>query len=74
MGIAAGGLIEQTIALDTHLTTDWDRDNTLVFNAQILDTVLFQKITGMNPPAPLLDANTYVSSDFLAPTPVLNKS
>ena len=61
MGIATGGLIKQPIAEDNHLTSDWDPVNTLVFNVQILDTAQFHEVTGMKPPEPPLDADTYVS-------------
>jgi hypothetical protein len=62
MGIAAGGLIEQTIAPDTHAAGDWDVSNTLVFNIQILDSELFKKATGMRPPAPLQTATSRSTS------------
>jgi hypothetical protein len=61
MGIAAGGLIEQSIARDGHLTTDWDPVNTVVFNIQILNTDQFNQVTGMRAPEPPPDENVLSS-------------
>ena len=46
MNIAAGGLIKQVIHRDTH-RPNWDTSKTIVFNAQILNSALYQAVTGV---------------------------
>jgi hypothetical protein len=60
MGIAAGGLINQTIVEDPGMHK-WDPSKTVVFNLQILNTHHFKRITGMEPPRPVIDAATYAA-------------
>lgn len=45
MGIGAGGLIKQSILRDPHPPTAWDSANTAVFNVQLLNTNIFERVT-----------------------------
>lgn len=59
MGIAAGGLIEQTIIRDSHLPTRWERDCGTIFNVQILNSECFREVVGTAPPSTPITATTY---------------
>jgi hypothetical protein len=61
MGIAAGGLIKQTIHRDTHDPDSWDRSSTITFNVQILNASLFQQVTGIPAPKCPIDITTYLN-------------
>src|SRR5947207_14910526 len=61
MGIAAGGLIKQSIHRDTHDPNSWDRLSTTTFNVQILNASLFQQVTGIPAPKCPIDATTYLN-------------
>jgi hypothetical protein len=58
MGIAAGGLIKQTIVQDDR-KYEWDYTQTKVFNVQVLNSQHFQHVTGLIPPDPCINAATY---------------
>ncbi|MCJ1380915.1 hypothetical protein MMC17_004024 [Xylographa soralifera] len=62
MGIAAGGLIKHIIKPDGNSAKSWDRDRTITFNVQILDSETFRKVTRMEPPKTLVDASTYAAN------------
>lgn len=59
MGIAAGGLINQCILPDTYSANIWERDNSIRFNVQVLNTVVFRNVTGMEAPETPISAATY---------------
>lgn len=59
MGIAAGGLINQCVLPDTHPVDFWERNNSVCFNVQILNTIAFRKVTGMEPPETPISSATY---------------
>ena len=59
MSIAPGGLIEQFIKSDESKTSNWDPDNSIVFNVQILNTEAFRQVTGMMPRETHISAATY---------------
>ncbi|KAK3377973.1 hypothetical protein B0H63DRAFT_478477 [Podospora didyma] len=64
MNLAPGGLIRQSIVADDTdpLGPDqWDKDNTIVFNVQILNTSHFARITGKPAPATPITAQMYAS-------------
>jgi hypothetical protein len=61
MGIAAGGLIKQTIHRDTNDPDSWDRASTTTFNVQILNASLFEQVTGIPAPKCPIDAATYLN-------------
>ncbi len=50
LGIAPGGLIKQCVLEDTHPAWIWDTDRQISFNVQILNSELFQQVTGVAPP------------------------
>ena len=59
MGIAAGGLIKQSIVEDPYPADKWDRDRTITFNVQILNSEMFRLVTGLNPPVSPIEAKAY---------------
>lgn len=59
MGVAPGGLIKQCILEDTHPASIWERDRTVCFNVQILNSEMFQQVTGKGPPSTPISAKTY---------------
>lgn len=59
MGIAAGGLIKQYIQRDTYPPDSWDTRSTTAFNVQVLNAVVFQRVTGIAAPKCPLDAKAY---------------
>ena len=59
MGVAAGGLIEQCILPDTNPADIWQRDRTICFNVQILNSASFREVTGREPPETPISAATY---------------
>ena len=59
MGIAPGGLIKQNILEDTYEADSWDRERTIIFNVQILDSESFQRVTGIQPAKTPISAQTY---------------
>ncbi|QSZ31442.1 hypothetical protein DSL72_001007 [Monilinia vaccinii-corymbosi] len=59
MAIAAGGLIKQTIIKDFVPSADWDQDNTLMLNIQMLNADVFQRVVGINAPPTPISADTY---------------
>jgi hypothetical protein len=64
MGIAAGGLIKQTIVKDKNDPTIWDTNNGTVFNGQILNSTAFEAITGKAPPITPVTAKTYADNGY----------
>lgn len=61
LGIAPGGLIKQCILEDPYPESTWDIDRAISFNVQILNSQLFQQITGIAPPDTPISAQTYAS-------------
>lgn len=61
LGVAAGGYIKQCILPDPNPASIWERDQTIYFNVQILNSAAFQKITGLEPPKTPISAATYAS-------------
>ena len=59
LGVAPGGLIKQCILEDTNPVTIWERDRTVSFNVQILNSDMFQQVTGKPPPSTPMSAKTY---------------
>ena len=59
LGVARGGLIKQCILEDTNHATIWERDRTACFNVQILNSDMFQQVTGKSPPPTPVSAKTY---------------
>ena len=59
MGIAPGGFIKQCILEDHCPANSWDRHATIYFNVQILNSEIFQSVTGFPPPKSPISAKTY---------------
>lgn len=59
MGVAPGGLIKQCVLKDRYLASIWDRDSSICFNVQILNSAMFQQVTGQAPPPTPITAKTY---------------
>ncbi|KAK5129279.1 hypothetical protein LTR08_003635 [Meristemomyces frigidus] len=59
MGIAAGGLIRQTINRDPFARESWESDCGTIFNVQILNSECFREIVGTAPPPTPITAATY---------------
>lgn len=59
LGVAPGGLIKQCILEDTNRPEIWERDRTVCFNVQILNSDTFQQVTGKAPPSTPISAKTY---------------
>ncbi|KAH6682475.1 hypothetical protein B0J14DRAFT_468361 [Halenospora varia] len=51
MAVAVGGFVNQTIIKDPILTKDWDKDNTIMFNIQLLNAGFFEHLLGIPPPS-----------------------
>ncbi|KAK6194028.1 pyridoxine biosynthesis protein [Pestalotiopsis sp. IQ-011] len=64
MGIAAGGLIRQTIEPDGHPADTWDVGAAILLNLQILNSESFSEATGLPPPTTPVDAATYASHGY----------
>ncbi|PGH00853.1 hypothetical protein AJ80_09105 [Polytolypa hystricis UAMH7299] len=62
MGIAAGGKIRQSIHRDLSMPGFWDNSSTTTFNVQLLNSEVFQQITGLPAPRMPIDANTYAAA------------
>ncbi|EFQ27093.1 integral membrane protein [Colletotrichum graminicola] len=62
MGLAAGGLIKQTIEADTHPANIWDVEASVMVNLQILDVESFSAVTGQPAPDTPINAQSYAES------------
>ena len=62
MGVAAGGLINQSIIEDRHEAISWDKNETILFNVQIVNSEMFRNITGLEPPKSPVSAETYAAA------------
>lgn len=64
MVVAAGGLIKQTIVRDDVPAQDWDLNNTVFFNMQLINASAFPSITGMPAPQTPISAATYAAHGY----------
>lgn len=64
MGIAAGGLIKQTIRRDNNDPIIWDPNHGTIFNVQILNSAVFKAVTGECPPTSPVTAKTYAEYGY----------
>ncbi|KAF2195599.1 hypothetical protein K469DRAFT_543570 [Zopfia rhizophila CBS 207.26] len=62
MGIAAGGVIKQSIVRDPGRL--WRKSETKTFNIQILNSIHFRHVTGKEPPKTPIDARTYAQLGY----------
>lgn len=58
-GIAAGGLINQTIVRDEQDPSKWEPSSGTTFNVQILNSEIFEEVTGLTPPPTPVTAAEY---------------
>ncbi|ROT36000.1 hypothetical protein SODALDRAFT_320466 [Sodiomyces alkalinus F11] len=61
LGLAAGGLITQTIVPDPYPADAWDTAASVMLNLQILDTTSFEAVTGRPAPPTPISASSHVS-------------
>lgn len=61
LGVAAGGYIKQCIRPDTNQASIWEREKTICFNVQILNSTAFRNVTGLEPHKTPISAATYAS-------------
>lgn len=64
MSISAGGRIEQFIVPDDTFGTEWLPGRTTVFNAQIVNSVIYKIIITRDPPEQPMTAKNYASHGF----------
>ncbi|ETS85066.1 hypothetical protein PFICI_03091 [Pestalotiopsis fici W106-1] len=62
MGLAAGGMIKQSICKDTHNPDLWDRDATMAFRVHLFNSQDFLKFTGRAPPPCPIEASDYAEA------------
>ena len=60
MGIAAGGLIMQTVIRDEYPANTWDMDKAARISVQILNAAIFSRLTGLPTPETPITAKTYL--------------
>lgn len=63
MGIAAGGMIKQTIVEDAG-KQEFDVSQTKMFNVQVLNSLHWQHVTGEEPPFSYVSADTYAQFGY----------
>ena len=59
MGLGAGGKMQQEIYADPHDFADWDQTQTRRCFVHLCNSLVWQQITGTNPPHPPLTAKEY---------------
>jgi hypothetical protein len=64
MGIAAGGRMEQQIYPDPHGTDTWNNDSYGRVYVHIVNSAMFEQITGRKPPATPVTAQTYAQHGY----------
>jgi ubiquitin len=64
MGVAAGGLIKQTVVKDNNDPTIWETDKGTIFNVQILNSAAFEAVTGEAPPTTPVTVKTYAENGY----------
>lgn len=64
MGVAAGGLVKQSILRDYNDPEIWDPASGTIFNVQILNSAIFKTVTGEEPPMTPVTAETYAQHGF----------
>jgi hypothetical protein len=64
MGIAPGGRMEQSIYPDPHGPDTWDNRKTGRVYVHIVNSMLYEQITGLAPPATPITARTYAEHGY----------
>lgn len=62
MAVARGGHIKQAINEDHYLPDSWQPDHTLAFNVQLINSEVFQQVTGQPPPRTPVTAKAYAEA------------
>lgn len=61
MSIALGGSIKQMIKPDNYASKKWSSDRTMRFNVQLLNSDVFFRVTGKQPPPTPVNAKAYAA-------------
>jgi hypothetical protein len=64
MAVTPGGLIRQTIVKDPLQAHEWDTENTVMFNVQLINAAVFKNLTGIDPPSTPITAKTYAEKGY----------
>jgi hypothetical protein len=64
MGLGAGGTMKQAIYPDPHGLKTWDAENSGEIFVHIVNSAHYQQITGQQPPATPVDAQTYTEHGY----------
>lgn len=64
MALAAGGKIKQKVHADSYLAEEWDKENRVFFNVQLLTAAAFEAVTGIKAPPSPISAQTYQFHGF----------
>ncbi|KAH6874354.1 hypothetical protein B0T10DRAFT_552820 [Thelonectria olida] len=64
MGIAGGSKLRQKILSDPHERYRWRHEHSALINVQILNSVIFESLTGMLPPPCPITAETYLQAGY----------
>lgn len=64
MAIASGGFIKQIILKDPVPAADWNQDNIIMFNVQLLNASTFEAILGMKAPKTPVTPELYKQYDY----------
>jgi hypothetical protein len=64
MAVAPGGLIKQTIVEDFVSPENWDLPNAVLFNVNLINAGIFEKVTGVKPPPTPITAETYAAYNY----------
>jgi hypothetical protein len=64
MAIAPGGFITQTIVEDPVEAEDWDKENTIMFNLQLLNASVFEQLIGIKAPPTPITPELYKSYEY----------
>jgi hypothetical protein len=64
MSLAAGGSMRQKLYPDTHGIEVWDQENSSKMFVHIVNSQMYEQITGEKPPATLIDAQTYAKHGY----------
>lgn len=64
MGIAAGGLITQTINPDAYPADSWDSSASIMLNLQILDVASYSAVTGLPAPSTPVNGEEYARHGY----------
>ena len=73
MGLGAGGRMRQEIYADEHGVDTWEPEPADTVHIDLVDALAFEALTGLKPPPPVVDAQTYTRHglpwfDLIEPT------